>query len=108
MYKQLFAVSILMLLFVISPSAYAQEGAQDSTLNQTRGTTNTTGQVSGATDDRGGFNWMWLLPLLALPLLLLFTRGSKNEDRDQYRDQSLAGSKGGRTNGGRDQDDESY
>jgi hypothetical protein len=49
---------------------------------------------TGTTQDRG-FDWWWLLPLLAIPLFFVFRSENRYDDRAPYRDQGLAGTKGG-------------
>lgn len=73
MNKYLIAVVFSMLMVIGGPTfAYAQDGMQN-------GGTTTTGETGGTTknNDEGGFNWMWLLPLLAIPLLFMFKKDKK-------------------------------
>lgn len=102
-------LSFLMLNFLVLPgSIHAQNelsnpGVQNGTYNQTQpgtidnngvGGTNT---VQDSASDNEGFNWWWLLPLIAIPIIYLLTR--RSNDRDTYHDRgsSLSGAKGGRS-----------
>ena len=105
MYKHLLAISLLVLTFVGGPSLASAQGMQDGTYNQAPAGDNTSGQA-GATDDRGGFDWRWLLPLLAVPLLFMLKRDKKSDDRSHYRDQGFAGTKGGSTRRDNDRDED--
>jgi hypothetical protein len=98
MYKKLTIVVIaLALTFGFSGSVSAQS-VQEGPMNQAPGTGNTGGQTVGTTDDNQGFNWMWLLPLLAIPVVLYMVRKKDNREErtTDRRVHGLAGSKGGR------------
>lgn len=91
-------------LFTVTSLAFAQ-GIQDGTTNQVPAN-GTTGQTGGTTtnEDRGGFDWRWLLPLLAIPIILMFMNNDKRDDRSEYRSRGYAGSKGGESR--REREDE--
>ena len=58
----------------------AAVGAQD--YNPNPGTNNGTG-VTTTTDDTGGFDWRWLLPLALIPLAFLLFRRNDDEEEDR-------------------------
>lgn len=106
--------SLLISSFALPLAAGAQGTQDNSTLNnqsQPGSTNNTNGGTAGRTqtnspDNNQGFDWRWLLPLLAIPVIYLLTR--RTDDRDEYREQSryVAGAKGGKAR--RERDDEDY
>ncbi len=53
----------------------------------------TTGQTGGTTTG-SSFDWRWLLPILALPVLYIAYKAMTNNDRERSNPQ-LAGEKGG-------------
>lgn len=75
-------------VFTVSSLAFAQ-GSRDG-LTYDSPTTSTAGQTNT-------FDWRWLLPLLAIPALLLFIKEDQNERRDEYHQHGLIGMKGGET-----------
>lgn len=85
-----------------SPVSASAQGVQDGTLNDpvaprdVNSSQNNDSAVGGATDTGDqALSWLWLLPLLAIPVLYFMVRG--NEDRDGYRQTGpIAGVKGGR------------
>jgi hypothetical protein len=101
MAKQFFVVLFLTLSLVLSGvvqlSAVSAQGAQDVPYNQTP-VNNGQGQTGGTgttTNDETGFDWRWLLPLLAIPVIFMFGNRSRDDGRSQYRDERYAGTKGG-------------
>jgi hypothetical protein len=57
--------------------------------------TGTTGGTTTQANDNQGFDWRWLLPLLAVPLVFLLFRRGDDDSRREYRRGDLAGTKGG-------------
>lgn len=105
MYKHVFAIIIMLFAFVGGPILVsAQQSVQDSTYNQVPASGNSS-QTNGTTEDRGGIDWRWFLPLLAVPFFFLLKRDNKEEDRSNYRDQRYAGAKGGERKRNREEDD---
>jgi hypothetical protein len=80
---------------VATPMAVVAQTAQD--MPDDAITTPTDDQVAGtAVNFFDGIDWRWVLPVLLLvPLLLLLTR-DRSDDTITYRNQRLAGTKGGR------------
>lgn len=97
---------ILSITLVISGlSVVSLAFAQNNTYNTAPANGgNTTDQTSGATSTNNGFDWRWLLPLLAIPILFLFLGDRKEGDDTRYYDQGIRGAKGGKTS--REKDDE--
>jgi 1,4-dihydroxy-2-naphthoate octaprenyltransferase len=97
MHKLLIAIlSFAMLLgtVLVVPSVSAQNNMSD--YNTAPGTTtDDTGTLNSTDTQDDGFNWWWLLPLLAIPLILMARRGSNDRKESQDRGQ-FAGVKGGR------------
>lgn len=80
-------VALALFILTLSPAmvgAQNPEGMmmQDPIYNQP-GITGTTGT---ATEDNRGFDWRWLLPLIAVPFILPFLLKRDNDDtRSEYR-----------------------
>lgn len=72
-------------LFSLTESSYAQ-GARDGAYQ---------GGSEVTTDSQSGFDWRWLLPLLAIPVVLYLMRDTREQERSDYQSQQLAGMKGG-------------
>lgn len=84
---------VLMISFMSNVSLV---NAQQNIPNDPNNQAPAPGQTGGTTDLRDdGFSWWWILPLLAIPLLFLLRRNNREEDTTNYRNQSMAGSKGG-------------
>jgi len=101
-------VSVLLMMgmtFMMPSFTSAQQNVPpNGNFNQAPGGTDTTGGQPGAVTTDDGISWLWLLPLLALPLIYLWMRGKRERETDTYRDQGFAGTKGGRSK--RRQEDE--
>jgi hypothetical protein len=112
MYKNFFASLILTMTLALSvvfvPHAFAQSvnGVDDGGLNQSQqGAGNT--PTTQTTQQNNGVNWMWLLlPLLAIPVVMLLNRNNTDDDRTFYQDRGVAGMKGGEARGVHDDDEE--
>lgn len=96
MLRSVVIFSLIMTFFLSATFAFAQ-GVNDGAYDASPGNTNNNTKVGGTTDDTGGFDWRWLLPLLAIPVVLLFLGEKKEDEYTRYYDQPLAGAKGGRT-----------
>jgi hypothetical protein len=84
------------LLFVAVP-VHAQNNQTPNTYNNGSGSNGSTDGSTGTTNDNSGFDWRWLLPLLAIPILFIAFSGS-NDDTTTYRETNrYTGVKGGRT-----------
>lgn len=98
MYKTLSAVLIAAVILIHGAyPARAQQTMPGDTVNQ-QPMTDTGAGTTTATDNRT-LDWLWLLPLLAIPLLFLLMRDRRSDSYDEYEYQdqgSLAGVKGGR------------
>lgn len=108
MHKSLAAVFIAFALFLgaaVFSISYAQEAVNDGTFNSAPGTTNDT-QTGTTTEDTGGFDWRWLLPLLAIPVVLLFLNDKREDETTRYYDRPMAGAKGGRSKRERNEEDD--
>lgn len=108
MNKVLFLTVIVTVLFVqvftFAPYTLAQSSINDPYFESQQNT-----GVRGTTDTSGTtFDWRWVLPLLAIPLLLLLLNKRSNEDQEEViytpRGQ-LIGTKGGRASTDPDDDD---
>jgi hypothetical protein len=100
---------ILFLSLAITPALTRAQGTggTDSYMNSgsTNGTNGSTGTngTTGVTDNTGttkdnGFNPMWLLPLLAIPVIYYLYKSSNDNSRDTGYDRgSIAGAKGGKS-----------
>jgi hypothetical protein len=84
----LFPVTTLAQVNQDTPTIQNQSGDTGTT-----GTTNTTGTPTNTEDE--GFNPMWLLPLLLVPLAFMLWPKEKRDHRDENR--GYAGAKGGET-----------
>ena len=104
----LFAVTLVLSVVLVPAHAFAQavNGVDDGGLNQSQpGAGNTS--VTQTQSDTDGLNWMWLLlPLLAIPVVMLFYRDNADDDRTYYNDRGLAGTKGGEARRVHDDDEE--
>lgn len=99
------ALLVGVLFAFASPVAVsAQQTAPNDTYNEAPAPGNTGGTGTTTNEDRGGFDWRWLLPLLAVPLLFLFKKDNRNEERQSHRSQQFAGSKGGESRKDREED----
>ena len=86
------SVAALIVLFIVSravPVINAQEATPMPTVDTLDETT--TSQNVGTTtdttaDDDDGFNWLWLLPLLLIPLFFFMKRDNRRDERTTYRD----------------------
>jgi len=93
MYKY-FLVSFMLAFSLVFSGLTTSVFAQNDTVNEApvqRDTTNDAAFNNTRTDNNTGPTWMWLLPLLAIPLLFMFRKDSRNNDGE------LAGTKGGRS-----------
>jgi hypothetical protein len=93
MFKRIIPLLFLLISLMYGPSL---AGAQDVPQNQPP-PANQPNQPGAITDGQTGFNWWWLLPLLIIPLFFFFRYDKDEEYRDEYQDQRLAGTKGGKT-----------
>jgi len=96
MHKLLITVLSFVMLFgtvLVAPSVSAQNNTEYNTAPGT--TTDDTGTLNSTDTQNDGFNWWWLLPLIAIPLVLLARRGSSDKAERQDSGQ-FAGAKGGR------------
>jgi hypothetical protein len=91
-------LSIVLLVSVFVAPVSAQNNLPNDSGVQTPGTT--------TTDNRGGFDLWWLLPLLAIPLFFVLFREDRDSDRDVYRDSGIAGTKGGETRRRQERDED--
>lgn len=98
MYKTLSAIIMAAVIFVHGAQpARAQQTMPGDTVNQQPMTDSGTGTATAPASRT--LDWLWLLPLLAIPLLFLLMRDRRTDSYDsyEYQDQgSLAGVKGGR------------
>ncbi len=92
----LLALVLSLFVRVGTPQVQAQDAAQ-GTLNQPQTTADTTTNSTPEATSRGGFNWMWLLPLLVIPLFFAIRRDSDAGDTEVYTDRGYSGVKGGRS-----------
>lgn len=51
-----------------------------------------------SSDNNGGFDWRWLLPLLAIPIIFFIYRSNREDNRRDFRDEEYSGVKGGKSN----------
>jgi len=99
--SRIFLIALGMVLslgiFASGTQTFAQDGINESetTLSQPGTVINQTDQNGGVTRVENAFNPMWLLPLIAIPLLL-YMLWPKNKHSNALSTQELAGSKGGR------------
>jgi len=77
-------------IFASVTQTFAQDG-----INETGTVINQTDENAGVTRAENAFNPMWLLPLIAIPLLL-YMLWPKNKYSNALSTPELAGSKGGR------------
>jgi hypothetical protein len=92
-------LSLALLLVGAVSLTHAQNTGDQMYNNNPQGTggISSQGQGTDTTSAAGpGFDFRWLLPLLAIPVLFLFVRDSNEDDR--YYDQPYAGVKGGKSN----------
>ncbi len=92
------AIALILVVTVVVTPSFAQN-IQDGT-----GTYNEAPTTGTTTEEDNGFNPLWLLPLLAIPLFFMFKKDNRNDERSEYQDQGIAGMKGGRSE--RHQDDD--
>jgi hypothetical protein len=96
-YTSILAVTLMLSSVLAVPMA---ANATDGTYNQAPqgGTTSngTGGTTNPQNNDNGGFDWRWLLPLIAIPLIYLMTRKRDNNEINRDNRQYPAGAKGGR------------
>jgi hypothetical protein len=88
--KRLLIIPVAMTYLWFSPVILAQEPLQQP--------------QEPAPGAPAGTNWWWLLPLLAIPLLILML--PRRDDRSDYQDSGVAGTKGGQTRRPVDDEDE--
>ena len=105
MVKNALASSLLVLSLLAYPAGASAQAMQDGSGPQSPNAGVTT--TDNTSEDRG-LNWLWLLPLLAVPLLFLVRRDEEEEDRGfRYGDSGqFAGMKGGRARRDREVDEE--
>jgi hypothetical protein len=114
--KNIFVSILMAIVLFVAPSGVAAQAVGDpgagSSVNEQQlddtgaGTTLDDSATQGAVDDRGGLDWRWLLPLLAIPLLFFLWQGMRgDEERREYRDYPV-GAKGGKTQRRADDDTE--
>jgi len=96
MLRSVVIFSLAITFFLSATFAFAQE-VNDGTYNTSPGNTVNDTQGGGVVSDTAGFDWRWLLPLLAIPVVLLFLGEKKEDEFTRYYDQPLAGAKGGKT-----------
>lgn len=79
-------LGIFISLLVLVTPINAQDQLNQPTLNQNENQYISPGGVT-QTENEGGFNWWWLLPLALLPLIfLLFRRPEEKTRRDTLRE----------------------
>jgi hypothetical protein len=110
--KMLILSMVLLVAFAVVPTSFAQSSQNtgtgytnsDSSVNNPgTGTTTTTTQDQ---NDRG-FNPLWLLPLLAIPLYFILRNTNKDDNDNRYESRApMAGAKGGRARRNRDEIEE--
>jgi hypothetical protein len=84
MYKYLIVAVVFTLLFVGSPILVSAQ--QGDTFDQTPASDNSV-QIGGTTDNwNDDFDWLWLLPLIAIPFILYYL--FKRKDKDAGRPKS--------------------
>jgi hypothetical protein len=105
--KTISATIVALILFVslaLTPalsSAQGTAGPGETYMNNdaTTGTGGTTGTTTTDTTTDNGFNPLWLLPLLAIPVIYFIYKASNDDARERRYDtrEPLAGAKGGRS-----------
>ncbi|CAN5199342.1 hypothetical protein BH11PAT1_BH11PAT1_2060 [soil metagenome] len=83
-----------------SQRTYSNPGSTDMG-TRSDGTGNTTNTTSDS-----GFNPLWLLPLLAIPVLFIAMKSGSYDNERHYDQQGFTGAKGGRSRLTRDSVDE--
>jgi hypothetical protein len=80
----------------------AQQYTQDGSVNGSNdvdnqgGSNGVTGDTTTTTTNSGGFDWRWLLPLVAIPIILLLVYSGRGDDARHYRDDKFMTAKGGK------------
>lgn len=94
MLKQ-FLIALALLLVVATPAlAQSTQQFSDPTYNSTPNNLDTGGTVT--TDNENRFDWRWLLPLLAVPIVYFAWKSRDQGDYTTYNDQYAVGVKGGK------------
>jgi hypothetical protein len=86
----------------------SQDGTGTTDTSGTTGTIGSTDTTANSTDNNSGFDWRWLLPLAAIPLIVWALRRKPEERRNQtqYHNAEFVGAKGGEVT--KDRDDEFF
>jgi hypothetical protein len=82
----------LVISLLFSPNTTYAQNMDTPQYNIGAGTTQNTVDNSD-----NGFDWRWLLPLAAIPILFLLFRGDDSRDTEYREETRLAGRKGGRS-----------